>query len=130
MFRTHDLTFLVDPIFYDIPGMSIIKPQFKYQHEYNLASLPMIDYLLITHNHYDHLSIKTLQELKPKIKRVICPLDNMHYLDGIFDRYKITEMDWLQTVQLSDTVKIRALSGKHFTSRTGIDSMKALWAGY
>lgn len=54
----------------------------------------------------------------------------MRYIDGIFDRYKITEVDWLQTVQLSDTVKIRALPGKHFTSRTGIDSMKALWAGY
>lgn len=130
LFRTHNLTFFVDPIFYDIPGMSVIKPQFKMQHEYDLAAFPEIDYLLLTHNHYDHLSIKTLKQLKPKIKRVICPLDNMHYIDGIFDRYKITELDWLQTVQLSDTVKIRALPGKHFTSRTGLDSMKALWAGY
>lgn len=30
MFRINDLTFLVDPIFYDIPGMSIIKPQFEF----------------------------------------------------------------------------------------------------
>ncbi|MBQ9554336.1 hypothetical protein IJU97_05345 [bacterium] len=34
--------------------------------------MPNIDYLIITHDHYDHLDYFTVHELKNRIKKVIC----------------------------------------------------------
>ena len=56
--------------------------------------LPQIDIILLTHNHYDHLDIKTMKKLAAKFKPAIySPLGVGKYLErkGIGN---ITEMDW------------------------------------
>lgn len=38
---------------------------------YTATDLPAIDYLLITHDHWDHLDYASIQALKPKVGQVI-----------------------------------------------------------
>ncbi len=46
------------------PGADYYKPQ----------HMPDIDFLLISHDHWDHLDYKTIQELKNRVGKVICGL--------------------------------------------------------
>jgi L-ascorbate metabolism protein UlaG (beta-lactamase superfamily) len=47
---------------------------FEGTNTYGVNDLPEIDYLLISHDHYDHLDYSTIKELKGKVKNVICGL--------------------------------------------------------
>ncbi len=57
-------------------------PLISYQHQgemmrYTYSDLPdVIDYVLITHNHQDHIMIETLLQLRYKIKTVVVPKSN------------------------------------------------------
>lgn len=66
---------LVDPVFSEnaspIPGS--VKA-FKGTNVYSAEDMPEIDYLLLSHDHYDHLDYETITALKPKIKSIICGL--------------------------------------------------------
>jgi hypothetical protein len=67
--------FLVDPVFsgHASPFSFMVK-SFKGTDVYTTSEIPEIDYLLITHDHWDHLDYKTIRALIPKIKTVVCPL--------------------------------------------------------
>ena len=36
--------------------------------------MPDIDYLIITHDHWDHLDYRTVTALKDRVQKVVCPL--------------------------------------------------------
>lgn len=44
-----------------------INKPFKGTEVYHPENMPDIDYLVITHNHWDHLDYQAVQELKPRI---------------------------------------------------------------
>ena len=44
------------------------------KHSDEVEDFPEIDYLLISHDHYDHLDYKTVKKLKPKVKQIITGL--------------------------------------------------------
>jgi L-ascorbate metabolism protein UlaG (beta-lactamase superfamily) len=75
-------TFLVDPIFFDSTPMY---KHFTYTNYPDFSQFPQIDFLLITHNHHDHLSIKSIALLKDKIQKIIVPLGVSSYLTGLFE---------------------------------------------
>jgi hypothetical protein len=66
---------LVDPIFSEsaspIPGSVTA---YEGTNTYKAEDMPEIDYLLISHDHYDHLDYETILALKPKVKHVVCGL--------------------------------------------------------
>ena len=41
---------------------------------YTAEDMPEIDYLLITHDHWDHLDQPTVIALQPKIRNMVCGL--------------------------------------------------------
>ena len=69
------MTFLIDPILSDhaSPFPLIIKA-FPGTDIYTADDFPEIDFLIITHDHWDHLNYQTLMALKPKNKHVVAPL--------------------------------------------------------
>lgn len=92
--------------------------------------LPLIDAVLISHNHYDHLDLPTLRRLaKKSTPRAIVP-------HGNFDVVKATgipevnELDWWESVRLSPDVIITFVPARHFSSRTLWDRNKTLWGGF
>jgi L-ascorbate metabolism protein UlaG (beta-lactamase superfamily) len=124
-------TFLIDPVFSGnaspIPGS--IK-SFKGSDIYSAADMPPIDYLLISHDHYDHLDYETVMALRDKIKKVICGLGvGAHFESWGFVPDKIIEKDWNESVVLENDLTIHATPGRHFSGR-GFTRNNTLWLSF
>jgi L-ascorbate metabolism protein UlaG (beta-lactamase superfamily) len=93
------------------------------------ALLPPIDLLLLSHNHYDHLDLRALAQLRePAGMGVVMPLRLSHYLDT--GRYaQAIELDWLQQAEVAG-VHITALPAIHFSKRGLFDRNASLWCGF
>jgi len=81
--------------------------------------MPNIDYLIITHDHWDHMDYQTLLKLKPKTGKVITGLGNGSNLEYWgFDPKKIVEFDWFEQSVPDSGFIVTATPGRHFTGRT------------
>ncbi len=91
--------------------------------------LPPIDILLLSHNHYDHLDLRTLDQLQePARIHAAMPLRVARYLDT--SRYAQTvELDWMQRVEIAG-VRITCLPAIHFSKRGLFDRNASLWCGF
>ena len=70
----------------------------------SIKDLPKIDVIVISHNHYDHLdikSIKKIQRLNPSV-RVFVPLGDKKLLErkGISE---VSEFGWWNSVEIKNT---------------------------
>ena len=123
--------FLVDPVFSGAAApFSFMIKAFKGSDNYKAADMPEIDYLVITHDHWDHLDYETIVKLKPKVKKVICGLGagvNLEYWG--YDKNIITEMDWEEQLNLDDSTKITSLPARHFSGRT-LKRNQTLWTSF
>lgn len=92
--------------------------------------LPAIDVVIISHNHYDHLDLNTLAELKKKHDPLfIVPLGNSPLLADI-GISKIRELDWWQATSLPSGHVFHAIPAQHWSSRSATDRRRALWSGF
>jgi len=124
------VSYLVDPVFYAASPVSFVIKPFNGTNIYKPEDMPDIDYLIITHDHWDHLDYKTVRELKNRIGHVICPLgvgEDFEYWG--FDVNKIIEMDWHEKASLSKEVQLHCLPARHFSGRL-LTPNKTLWASY
>lgn len=93
-------------------------------------SIPVIDYLFISHDHYDHMDYKTLKLLQPKVKKVIVALGVGSHLEHWgYTIDQIIEKDWWDEVDLGDGFKTVITPARHFSGRS-IWSANTLWASY
>ncbi|WOE30540.1 MULTISPECIES: MBL fold metallo-hydrolase [unclassified Acinetobacter] len=92
-----------------------------------LDELPKIDAVLLSHNHYDHMDLATLNWLHDKFGMMIYTgLGNAWYLPRHFH---VTEMDWWQTVNFKE-LKIVYTPAQHGSGRGFRDQNHALWGGF
>lgn len=129
--RIANKNFLIDPVFsgYADP-LSVMVKAFKGSNEYKVADIPAIDYLIITHDHYDHLDHKTVTRLKNKIGHIYCSLGvSSHLKYWGFDTDKITELDWWQTEKPDDNLQLTAAPARHFSGR-GLKRNQSLWSSF
>lgn len=91
--------------------------------------LPPIDILLLSHNHYDHLDLPSLDTLPlADNAHAIVPLGLGHYAESRgFDQ--VTEMDWHDELRL-DGLKITSLPAIHMSKRGFFDRNRTLWTSY
>ena len=123
--------FLVDPVFsgHASPFSFSIKA-FEGSNNYGPESMPTIDYLFITHDHWDHLDYKTIIKLKPKIKFIVCGLGvGAHLEHWGFDASIIHEMDWDECYKTTDGFTINSFSTRHFSGR-GFKRNTSLWLSF
>jgi len=130
-FQTDGVRFLVDPVFSEnaspIPGST---KAFEGSNEYVVSDLPDIDYLIISHDHYDHLDYETVKELKGKVKKVICGLGvGAHIEKWGYDKASIIEMDWDSQIEPKLGIKIYGLTSRHFSGRT-LKRNSTLWMSF
>lgn len=93
--------FLVDPVFEEAAPLSFFNRPFKGTDIYNAGDMPDIDYLVITHDHWDHLDYKTVTNLRGRIGRVICPLGvGEHFERWGFEKEQLVELDWDEQFRL------------------------------
>lgn len=111
--------FLIDPVLsgHASPFLFAIKA-FKGADRYKPEDIPEIDYLIITHDHWDHLDFKTLRTLKPKIRHIISGLGTGAHLERWgFEPEQITELDWYDTSDLDSGFTANAFPARHFSGR-------------
>lgn len=122
---------LVDPVFSGnaspIPGT--VK-SFKGTDMYTVADLPEIDYIFISHDHFDHVDFKTLIALKSKTKKVICGLGvGAHFEHWGYAPENIIEKDWYEKAELDSGFTAFVEPARHFSGR-GFSPNNTLWASY
>lgn len=121
---------LVDPVFCMASPVSFVNKPFKGTDIYKPEDMPDIDYLVISHDHWDHLDYQTVIRLKDRIRKVICPLGvGEHFEYWGFDKGNIIELDWYESALPDETFTVRCLPARHFSGR-GLTSNKTLWASF
>lgn len=118
---------LFDPVFGNAAPLPFGVPRFG-NAPLDRKELPPVDYVIITHNHYDHLERKTVQVLKES--HFIVPLGVGAALRGWgVPAEKISELGWGDSFD-ADGLKITAETGVHYSGRSLKDRNKTLWASY
>jgi L-ascorbate metabolism protein UlaG (beta-lactamase superfamily) len=99
-----------------------------------LEDLPPIDVILISHDHYDHLSAGTIQRLAQmesmRRTRWITTLGVRNILSSLGVRPdRSTELDWTGNVEIGSLV-VTALPARHFSGRSLFNRFETLWASF
>lgn len=130
MFKRDDVTFLTDPVFYRASPLPIGGKPFEMTSPISVADLPLVDVVLISHDHYDHLDMRTIREINPKVKQFIVPLGVKAHLQrwGVADN-KIIELDWYQSSSYKG-IDLILTPSRHFSGRGFNDRNKTLWGSW
>ncbi|MDB5246887.1 MAG: beta-lactamase [Segetibacter sp.] len=122
---------LVDPVFSgNASPLRGSNKAFKGTDRYTVADLPEIDYLFISHDHYDHADYETLIQLKSKTKKVICGLGVGGHLEHWgFQANNIIEKDWNEQIELDKGFVVYTTPARHFSGR-GFTRNNTLWLSF
>ncbi|MEP7256689.1 MAG: MBL fold metallo-hydrolase [Ferruginibacter sp.] len=122
---------LVDPVFSgNASPLKFTTKSFKGSDVYTTDDIPEIDYLFISHDHWDHLDHETVLKLKPKIKKIITGLGTGAHLEHWgFDNDIIIEKDWNEEVILDTGFNVNTTPARHFSGR-GFKRQQALWLSF
>jgi L-ascorbate metabolism protein UlaG (beta-lactamase superfamily) len=122
---------LIDPVFSgNASPLKFTTKSFKGSDVYSVEDIPDLDYLFITHDHWDHLDYKTILQLKSKVKQVICGLGvGEHLKHWGYDPSIIHELDWFDTISVVEGFKVTATPARHFSGR-GFKRNTALWVSF
>lgn len=95
-----------------------------------IDSLPQIDAVLYTHDHYDHIDLKSVKKLMPKVENWFVGLGIGRHLERWkVPSSKIREFDWWEGFDF-EGMKITYTPSRHFTGRGPFDRQKTLWGGW
>lgn len=144
LIKIDGVTFLTDPVFGERAStFTFAGPRrFMYTEHMEVARLPWVDFVLLSHDHYDHLCYETIRDLtvlrmsgaaqhRPAVPLTfIAALGVGAHLEkwGVpFDR--ITEVEWNQQVE-ANGVMITFLPSRHFTGRSMTNRFSTLWGSF
>lgn len=124
-------TFLTDPIWSARPSpISFLGPSRYVAPGVAIEDLPPIDFVVISHNHYDHLDLPTLRRLAARDPETVfyVPLGNGALLrrNGLA---RVEELDWGESAQHGETA-VYCLPTQHWSKRGLGDDLEALWASW
>jgi L-ascorbate metabolism protein UlaG (beta-lactamase superfamily) len=124
-------TILVDPVFSgNASPLRFTTKSFKGSDIYTVSDLPDIDYLFISHDHWDHLDYKTILQLNPKVKKIITGLGvAAHLTFWGFDKNRIEERDWNEQINLDAGFIVNTVSARHFSGR-GFKRNGSIWTSF
>ncbi len=124
------LTILTDPIFSEYASpFNFAGPKRVHPPALRLEDLPKIDFVIISHNHYDHLDFSTVQQIGNNTQWVI-PLGHLQWFDDVgVSREHIQEFDWWDSLT-KDQVQITATPSQHWSGRGLWDRFESLWASW
>lgn len=123
--------FLTDPVFSERASpVQWAGPKRFHPSPIDIANLPHISAVIISHDHYDHLDFAAIKQLADKVDHFVVPLNvGKRLIDWGIDQQKISELDWWQEINVED-VTLVATPAQHFSGRSMLDSDKTLWASW
>ena len=130
--QTPRLNIITDPILFESIGPGVFGPKTVTNPGILIESLPTIDLVLISHNHYDHLDLRSLHALLDRQRaappRILVGRGVGQTLkDAGISSYE--ELDWDESTTIKDA-RVHFLEAIH-TSRRGMrDRNKSLWGSF
>lgn len=124
-------TILVDPMLGRVPLPFKVKDmRYPVVEEFDIDCLEDIDYVVYSHDHYDHLDYDTLQHIKDRVRKFFVPLGLGDRLEGWgVPKHRIFELDWWESLQ-EEGIRFTAAPSRHFSGRLGIDYGETLWCSW
>ncbi len=127
--QTQGLNILTDPVWSDRASpFGFMGPKRVVEPGVAFGDLPKIDLVLLSHNHYDHLDLATLERLWVRDRPlIVTPLGN----DTILRTRGIEAVtgDWGDRVAVRPGIDVIVERVHHWGSRWGADRNRALWGG-
>jgi len=129
--QTDGVSLLIDPV------LSLYGSPFKYFNKafkgadiFKPEDIPHIDYLIITHDHYDHLDYPTVKAIKDRVGMVILPLGvGAHFERWGYGENQLIEEEWGGEARLKNNLKITFTPARHFSGRK-VKRNVTLWTSY
>jgi L-ascorbate metabolism protein UlaG (beta-lactamase superfamily) len=124
------LNVITDPVFSRAVGpLGRVGPRRHHAPGISLGSLPPIDVVLISHDHYDHLDQPSVRRLeRDHSPRFLVPLGNGDRLRR-WGCARVDELDWWQTVEHAGH-PFTFVPAQHFSGRALHDRDTTLWGGF
>jgi len=123
------MTILLDPVFsarvspFSFAGPKRIRSPFL-----SLKELPKIDAIFISHNHYDHMDVASLDWLvKHHHPVLVTPLGNSRHLPA--GNRPVVELDWYQSHWFDKGITLTLTPSQHWSRRSLSDINRDLWGG-
>lgn len=130
LIQLQGMTILTDPIYsMRASPVKFAGPKRAREPGVGLEILPPIDVVVVSHNHYDHLDLETLQKLDAKFHPLfLVPLGDERLLKeaGI---QNVKEMDWWEEIKVKETRFVFTPS-QHWSARGLFDKCKSLWGSF
>ena len=121
---------LTDPMYSERAGpLNLAGPRRVRRPAIAFDDLPPIATVLLSHNHYDHCDLRTLERLAKRFDPlVVTPLGNGALVRSAGIR-RVEELDWWQPATASGS-PVTLTPARHFSARTPFDRNRALWGGF
>lgn len=131
LIQTEGINILTDPVWSERTSpFSFAGPKRMRPPGIRFEDLPKIDVVLISHNHYDHLDVTTMQRVVKEHKpRIITPLGVKAFFEEE-DMKGAQDIDWWEETKLTDGLSIQAVPAQHFSGRGMFDRDRTLWCGF
>lgn len=126
------LNILIDPVYAERASpVSWSGPRRKTPPAVAFADLPKIHVVLVSHNHYDHMDLKSLDAIWLRDRpRILMPLGNAGFLQKKHPEIEVESGDWWQQFSLAHHTQVTLVPSYHWSSRKIGDYRKALWCGF
>ncbi len=95
-----------------------------------LEDLPPIDFIVLSHNHYDHLDLPTIRKLADQNPELVvfAPMGHTELLRKLGVSL-IVELNWGQWVEFKG-VQVHCLPTRHWSRRGLFDMERSLWSSW
>ena len=132
LLQTHGLNILTDPIWAGRASpISFAGPKRVAAPGVRFEDLPPIDVVLVSHNHYDHLNLATLERLYETFNPlVLTPVGNDTIIQTAIPKMRVVALDWGQGYSLNPKVRFVLEPMQHWSARGLFDRNEALWGAF
>ncbi len=122
---------ITDPVFAKRASpVQFAGPKRFHEPPISIAELPPLAGVILSHDHYDHLDRRAVQQLAAKTQVFLCTL-------GVGDRLvawgvpreRVQQYDWWQGTQIGN-LRFTATPAQHFSGRGLSDGNRTLWASW
>ncbi len=125
LIQVAEINILTDPVFGEVSTFfpRILAPGLP------LDTLPSIDYVLISHNHWDHMdaaSLVALRERHPQM-RVLVPLGDKQWFAK--RRFEVSEYSWWESYT-AESLTFSFVPAVHWSGRGLFDKNRSLWGSW
>jgi len=130
LMKLNGLVIMTDPVFHRASPIPVFGSPFPIENPIPIDNLPIIDAVVISHDHYDHLDHKAVRWLADRVKHFFVPLGvKAHLVRWDVDPNAITEMDWYES-EMHRNVRFTLAPARHFSGRGLWDRNATLWGSW